>query len=376
MNFAEALRRLSTPTDEQEVEAPEEDSTEQPSEDQTDSPDVPDAGDGEDEQSQDAVDATEGVESDEDTAEVSDDEASGEPEAGGDDQVFTLPDGTEVTLAELRDGYYRQADYTRKTQELADLRRNFEEESNRLKAESEKREQLRVRVRKDPVLRDLVDRYPEAESDILDDLTVAEGLLNDPSGSQTFAGEYELIAENPGIASRLKEAAESGNDKAQELLERQKLADNIQAIFVATDTATRAIAEELGVSGEQADEVARGLAELVGIPTGELNTPELQQQMVDGADTLFRLLFEKNGDQYEVRDKVLRNQFAMLNIGNEVAASEAEEVADRHNEAVDAALDSADPEPKMPDGDSPAPGRELPPKPRNFQEALARLSGH
>lgn len=43
-----------------------------------------------------------------------------DPEAGSEDQArILLGDGTEVTLDELKDGYFREADYTRKTTELA-----------------------------------------------------------------------------------------------------------------------------------------------------------------------------------------------------------------------------------------------------------------
>ena len=42
--------------------------------------------------------------------------------------LITLGDGQEITLGELQRGYLRQADYTRKTQELADQRRQIEQQ--------------------------------------------------------------------------------------------------------------------------------------------------------------------------------------------------------------------------------------------------------
>lgn len=73
----------------------------------------------------------------------SDDEDGDEPsdeDEGGDEQPesveldtessYTLSDGTEVTGQELADGYLRQADYTRKTQAVAQQRKKLEQREN------------------------------------------------------------------------------------------------------------------------------------------------------------------------------------------------------------------------------------------------------
>jgi len=52
--------------------------------------------------------------------------------APGDDVKVSLPGGEEVTLAELRNGYLRQSDYTRKTTQVAEQRRSLEDQSERL----------------------------------------------------------------------------------------------------------------------------------------------------------------------------------------------------------------------------------------------------
>ena len=72
----------------------------------------------------------------EDDGEVDEAEAEDDGEDSDEDAVdavpvdaeatYTLPDGTEVSGAELRDGWLRQADYTRKTQRLAEQRREVE----------------------------------------------------------------------------------------------------------------------------------------------------------------------------------------------------------------------------------------------------------
>lgn len=79
------------------------------------------------------------AEESEDQAEEEDGESEPEDEgdetAGSkisDDVKVSLKDGTEVTLAELRDGYYRQADYSRKTVELANKRKDLEAQADRV----------------------------------------------------------------------------------------------------------------------------------------------------------------------------------------------------------------------------------------------------
>lgn len=75
----------------------------------------------------------------EDDEEVEDEDTEEEPEEDseedGDEEdeedssepVYTTPDGEEVTLEELKRGYLRQSDYTKKTQEIAQARQQAQE---------------------------------------------------------------------------------------------------------------------------------------------------------------------------------------------------------------------------------------------------------
>lgn len=76
---------------------------------------------------EDEVDPDEDEESDEDSDEDEDD-AEDEPEAYelGDDDLVTV-DGQQITFKDLKEGQLRQADYTRKTQELATQRQQVEQ---------------------------------------------------------------------------------------------------------------------------------------------------------------------------------------------------------------------------------------------------------
>ena len=59
----------------------------------------------------------------------------------GDDVTVKLEDGTQVTLAELKRGFLRQADYTRKTQEVAATRKSLESERATLSQAAQQQQQ-------------------------------------------------------------------------------------------------------------------------------------------------------------------------------------------------------------------------------------------
>lgn len=72
-------------------------------------------------------DEDEEADEDQDTEEVEDDDEPDEEEV-----VYTTAEGDEVTLEELKRGHLRQADYTRKTQELAEQRNEVATERDQI----------------------------------------------------------------------------------------------------------------------------------------------------------------------------------------------------------------------------------------------------
>lgn len=79
------------------------------------------------EKAESAEDVQEAGESDEqETEEDAEETPEGEAKAPKDDVTVTLPDGSAVSLAEIKNGYLRQSDYTRKAQALANQRAEFE----------------------------------------------------------------------------------------------------------------------------------------------------------------------------------------------------------------------------------------------------------
>jgi len=79
-----------------------------------------------------ADDETDAAEDEDEDGDDTEDEP--QPTEVADDEVVTLSDGTELTGKELREGYLRQADYTRKTQELAEQRREHEDLRDRVES--------------------------------------------------------------------------------------------------------------------------------------------------------------------------------------------------------------------------------------------------
>lgn len=78
----------------------------------------------------------EGEPGDEDQAEGEDEEDDPESEQGrfvADNAKVKLEDGTVISVADLKKGSLLNADYTRKTQEVAELRRSFETQSESVK---------------------------------------------------------------------------------------------------------------------------------------------------------------------------------------------------------------------------------------------------
>jgi hypothetical protein len=85
-----------------------------------------------------------GEPAEEDQAEEDDEEPQSEQgRFVADNARVKLPDGTFTTVAELKQGSLRNADYTRKTQEVSEQRKAVESQSERLTASEKQLEQMR-----------------------------------------------------------------------------------------------------------------------------------------------------------------------------------------------------------------------------------------
>jgi hypothetical protein len=122
----ESTQEAKAPSDQAEPEDPE---AEEPS---TDAEAEPDADD---------TEAEAEPEEGEDEAETDDEAAAKPKKQPGDDVTVKLDDGSQVTLRELKRGFLRQSDYTRKTQELSENRKATEEQRKTLSAVAEQQKE-------------------------------------------------------------------------------------------------------------------------------------------------------------------------------------------------------------------------------------------
>ena len=155
------------------------------------------------------------------------------------DAVVVLPDGTEVPV---KDGALRHADYTRKTQELAERRREFEQERESFEAERQEIEQLHNQM-----------------------ATWLEEKTSDPAG---WATEIAAESKNPTqtIALAIRQLADQG------VLDPEFT----EAFGIeASDSPVRKAAE----SGAQTDRIAKVEAELEQLRQQEQEQAERQQRV-------------------------------------------------------------------------------------------------
>jgi hypothetical protein len=117
-----------------------------------------------------------------------DEEATAKPKKQpGDDVLIKMEDGSQVTLRELRRGFLRQSDYTRKTQEAAEIRKAAEAERQALSTVAEQQKQA---------------------------FEVAAALIRDQIPEPP---DQALIQTNPQLYLQLKEQREAAQRKLHDL---------------------------------------------------------------------------------------------------------------------------------------------------------------
>ena len=286
-----------------------------------------------------------------------DEDTADEPDEDG-SQVITI-DGEEVTLEQVRewrkDGL-RQSDYTRKTQETAAT-----------KAALEARDRLAADIVGDESFSQFLAANPQALPGLLADPENTRALLGNPEEVQALWDDYDLIKDNPRLAERFHGKPED----AQEKLESQREADNIQAIANYLDTQVDEIAK--GFEGVEADEVRDYVLKLGRVPVGDNVDPN---EVVSGFGRLFTLMFVEGEDgNYALDETLIRNRFEQLSTAAATAASSTDEDADEHNAEVDAKLKDAGP-PASKGGDAPAPGKEKLEPAKDLNEVIHGLLGY
>lgn len=141
-----------------------------------------------------------------------------------DDQTIQIADGSTVTLGELRGGYLRTADYTRKTQELSESRRRFDEERAANDA-------ALAQARED--LTKLAERATQtaAQPELTDDQKIDQLLRSDPAARRLL---QQVEAANQR-AERIEKAWVEAQRRAEEQRQQQITAYHERTIEALTE---------------------------------------------------------------------------------------------------------------------------------------------
>ena len=164
------------------------------------------------------------------------------------DDVTVSINGEKVALSDLKAGYMRQADYSRKTQEVANTRRNLESMS------------ARVQTTVDAIADFLVKQIPEAPDpnlamtnpgEFVQRKAMHEAAVQQVNALLSQAGEVKDVA-NTLTAEQRKELLAEENAKLAEAFPQTATDEGRQTFFSTASTA----AKELGYSDEEIKAVA------------------------------------------------------------------------------------------------------------------------
>lgn len=316
----------------------------------------------------------EGEPSDEGDLEDVDTEVDEEPEIPDlpegfeikDGQIVAKVDGDEdVPAEELRKGYLRQADYTRKTQELARQREQLSE------ARQGTQELVRDLNAHDD-MREFLSENPDALEYLVQDPDGARHLLRNREDFEAFKDDYRVLQENPRLAEAYLKTEDE--QEAQSRLQQERVKRNVVNFTNELDRGIEYVAqhEEFADHIDESDveEVRQYVLNLAGFD--ESSSPE---EIVNGVQKLANVFVTPDGEQLDMQLVIDRFEA----IKNRKMSQEEQELAEEeeHNEKVDEALEEQkDRPPSTPEGDgSPAAEAETTPKRDSFGDVLSGIKG-
>lgn len=344
------------PSDEEESEAASTEDVDEPSEpEETDAPaGEVDSDDADDVEAEADVDA----EGQDDGADISDDTEADEGDEPTVPETVEI-DGEEVPFEEVRDGYMRQQDYTRKTQELA-------REREEVQQTIEEQQTLVRDINSHEGMRQFVSEHPEAMQYLLARPEETRELMQSPSKLEAFKEDYEILQESPELAEAYARAGDG--ERAQEQLEMERTVRNATQFANTLDARIDELAESEEYADvleeDDVDAVKRRVLEIGGFD--EESPPE---EVLRGVNKLAGIFVAPDGESLDM--SLVKDRFDAIKARREAERQSEEEKAADHNEQVDAELEEQEERPPAsPEGDGPAPEPETIPERESFHDVL------
>lgn len=288
-------------------------------------------------------------------ADPAEEEPTEEPEEKPDTVII---DGVEVTLEQLkewRDQGLMLDDYTRKTMEVSNQRKELLQEKKDFQT-------LAQDIADDPHLKQFVAAHPEALGHLLSRPKAARGLIGNAKGVEEFWKEYEVIVDNPNIAQKLLDAPDEAEEELREVTER----DSCAKVIGTLDQFIEFIGNE-AYPEVDSNAVKEYVISLSGVPDEPTH-----DDVVAGTTRLYGLFFRQNEDGSPYIDhSLIEREYMRLASANVPAPKDEPEVdVEEHNKNIDAQLQTGEKPPKTPDGAPPAARGERPEIPDDFQGIL------
>lgn len=282
------------------------------------------------------------------------------PEEDEEEPTFEV-DGEEVTLDQVRQWKNQglmEADYRKKTAQLAEQRRGLQEslQSNR---------ELASNISKDPNLREFLKAHPEGLEYLLADPGATSNLIGNAQAVEDFWVDYETLSENPRLAEKLVEKGDGEEvDEVTQEIQRERQTETISKIVTVLGNTVDAIGKEYYPDVDP-DEVKHYLVELSGIP----KDPTFEHQQA-GAARLWQLFFGQDPQSGEIQidPRLIGRHFERLQAKGSPDEDDAD--AETHNKKVDEKLKDDTRPPKTPKGDPPSPEDEKPKRGESFRDQV------
>ncbi len=273
----------------------------------------------------------------------------------------------QVSLDDLRKGNMRQADYTRKTQQLSSYRESV------IAALADQRA-LGGELAEHDAMREFLTKHPDAREFLLESPEATRRLMRNAKEFEAFAEDFALLRGN----SRLAKAYLAGDDAAVESgrQEQQSQEANQQLVNFANelDKAIDGYAAHDDFKEHVSAEDAQAIKDYLMNDLGGFNAQSSAEEMVVGLRRLAGIFITPDGSQLDMR--LVLDRMQSIKGRKAVAGERDKEAAAEHNKQVDAELaEQGKRTPGTPEGGAPGIAPEKLPARKDFFEVVAALRG-